>query len=235
MIARTPTGSRILDSLLAGGYENDIITTIYGPAGSGKTILAMLCATQVARSGKKVIYIDTEGSFSPERLSQVAQDHLKVLDNMVFFMPLSFAQQKEAFDKLRSAVSDTTGLIVVDSIAMLYRIEAGRTTKIWEINRALGEQISFLTEIARKRKIPVLITNQVYANFEKKNEVMMVGGDLLRNGSKCLLELQITAQGNRKCSVRKHRSIRENRHIFFRIVQTGILGTKEETHDGKRR
>src|SRR3989339_1589394 len=57
----------IIDQLL-GGYEKDIITTIYGPAGSGKTTLCLLCAMNTAREGKKVIYIDTENNFSVERL-----------------------------------------------------------------------------------------------------------------------------------------------------------------------
>ena len=65
---KLPTGSRILDNMLHGGYEKDIITTIYGPAGSGKTNLCLLCAMNTAREGKKVIYIDTENNFWPEIL-----------------------------------------------------------------------------------------------------------------------------------------------------------------------
>ena len=51
---KIPTGSKILDNLLNDGYETDIITTIYGPAGSGKTVLCILCAAGVARKGKKI-------------------------------------------------------------------------------------------------------------------------------------------------------------------------------------
>ena len=53
---RILSGSKVLDLMLGGGYERDVITTIYGPAGSGKTILCLLCTINVARSGKKVIY-----------------------------------------------------------------------------------------------------------------------------------------------------------------------------------
>jgi DNA repair protein RadB len=66
------TGSKVLDEMLKGGYEKDIITTIYGPAGAGKTVLCILCAINVARSGKKVVYVDSEGGFSLERLKQIA-------------------------------------------------------------------------------------------------------------------------------------------------------------------
>ena len=70
-MAKVPTGSDVLDSLLEGGYETDVITTIYGPAGSGKTVLCLLCSIYVAKSGKKVVYVDSEGGFSLERFRQI--------------------------------------------------------------------------------------------------------------------------------------------------------------------
>jgi DNA repair protein RadB len=225
---KMPSGSKILDRMLDGGYEKDIITTIYGPAGSGKTILCMLCTINICRNKKKVIYVDTENNFSVERLKQIAKyDYNKILDRIMFLKPTSFEEQKKAFDKLREIVDKKIGLIVVDTIAMLYRLELGRNEDVYSVNRELGSQISYLNEIARKKHIPVLITNQVYADFEDKDKVKMVGGDLLRYSSKCLLELQITPAGNRKVVLRKHRSIEEEKEITFQIVEGGIIGTKE--------
>jgi len=224
------SGSRILDKLLAGGYEPGIISTIYGPAGSGKTNLTMLCAIGCSRS-KKVIYVDTESSFSVERLKQIAPDYAKVIQNMIFLRPTNFNEQIDCFRKLRELVktdSDNIGIIIIDTISMLYRLELGKSEDVYGINRELGRQLQWLSEVASKKKIPILITNQVYADFEKKDEVKMVGGDLLKYWSKCLLELQITEQGNRRAVLRKHRSIQEGNEITFRIVQTGILGIKEK-------
>lgn len=226
---KIPSGSKILDRMLNGGYEKDIITTIYGPAGSGKTILCMLCTINMVRNKKKVIYVDTENNFSVERLKQIAKyDYNKILGNMIFLKPVSFEEQKKAFDKLRGIVDSKIGLIVVDTIAMLYRLELGKSEEVYEVNRELGKQISYLNEIARKKEIPILITNQVYADFEEKDKVKMVGGDLLKYSSKCLLELQITPAGNRRCILRKHRSIEQEKKIIFKIVEGGIIGTKEE-------
>ncbi|MFC1704983.1 DNA repair and recombination protein RadB [Nanoarchaeota archaeon] len=224
---KVPTGSRIMDGMLQGGYDCDIITTIYGPAGSGKTNLALLCAINVARNNKKVIYIDTEGSFSLDRLRQIALDYKKILGRMVFLRPTSFSEQKKDFEKLKDIVNDKIGLVVVDTIGMLYRIELGTSSDIYEVNRTLGKQISYLAEIARKKQIPVLLTNQVYSDFENKDKIKIVGGDLLKYGSKCLIELQITPQSNRKAILVKHRSIAEKKEITFKIVETGVLGTKE--------
>jgi len=230
-MTKIPTGSKILDKLLDGGYEEDVITTIYGPAGSGKTNLCILCAIKTARLGKKIIYIDTENSFSIERFKQICDairlNHLKTINNMVFFKPVSFQEQKKTFEKLKDTLKGKVGLVIVDSIAMLYRTEIGKDNDVYEVNRELGRQISYLTEIARKKKIPVLVTNQVYSDFEDKEKVNLVGGDLLKYGSKCLLELQITPSGNRLAIVKKHRSIREEKSITFKIVEGGIIGTKE--------
>ena len=85
-------------------------------------------------------------------------------------------------------VNDTIGMIVVDSISMLYRLELGKSEEVYDVNAALGRQIAHLVEISRQRKIPILITNQVYSDFEDRDQVKMVGGDLLKYGSKCLIE-----------------------------------------------
>ena len=224
---RIPSGSKILDRMLNGGYEKDVITTIYGPAASGKTILCLLCAINAARNGKKVIYVDTENGFSIERLRQIALDYKKILGQMVFLRPTTFEEQKKAFEKLKVIISEKVGLIVVDTISMLYRLEMGQSDNVYEVNKELGNQIGYLNEIARKKHMPVLITNQVYADFEDKEKIKMVGGDLLKYGSKCLIELQITPAGNRRAILRKHRSLQADQEITFKIVEGGVIGTKE--------
>ena len=132
---KIPTGSRILDNMLDGGYDPDIITTVYGPGGSGKTVLCLLCAINIAKDGKKVIYVDTEGSFSVERLKQITSsiniDYKKILNNIVFLRPTRFEEQKKSFEKLKDIVTDRIGLIIVDTIAMLYRLELGKNEDVY--------------------------------------------------------------------------------------------------------
>lgn len=217
------SGNASLDTFLNGGYDSDIITTIYGPSGAGKTTLCLLAAVQAVRSNKKVIYIDTEASFSVERLIQIApEDYTKILEHTLFLRPMDFADQQKAFDKLCKLVDSTIGLIVVDTISMLYRLEIGQTNDIYNVNKKLGRQLAALSEIARREKVPILVVNQVYANFEDKDKVNMVGGDILRYSSKTLLELQILAQGQRLITVRKSRSLPEGKMFSFKLIHTGI-------------
>lgn len=220
-MGKVSTGVNFLDLFLGGGYDEDIITTIYGPSGVGKTNLALLCAVGVASTGKKVLFIDTEGGIAVERIRQICSSYEEVLERILFFNPVNFEEQKSIFERLKELVDEKVGLIVVDSVSMLYRLELGKSEEVYDVNMALGRQIAYLVEIARTKKVPVLITNQVYADFENKDKVKMVGGDLLKYGSKCIIELMKFANC-RGLVLRKHRSMAEGRELKFKIVQTGI-------------
>jgi len=213
------SGSDLLDDMLDGGYESGVVTTIYGPPGSGKTNLGLLCLTKNAE--KKVIYVDTEGSFSIDRIKQLSENYEEILKNIIILTPVNFEEQKKVFEKLKNIVSDKIGLIIIDSIAMLYRLEIGINRDVFKVNRDLGVQLVDLVHIARKFKIPVIITNQVYSDFEDKTKTNIVGGDILKYASKCLIELQKTEKG-KKAILRKHRSLPDGREIEFRIINSGI-------------
>ena len=80
-----------------------------------------------------------------------------------------------------------------------------------------------MIEIARKRNIPSILTNHVYADFSSPNNVKIVGGDILKYSSKCLIELKKLSGNNRLAIIKKHRSIPENKEIKFEIKNKGIF------------
>lgn len=220
-MAKVSSGSAFLDSFLDGGYDEDIITTIYGPSGTGKTNLCLIAAVRIAEQGKKVLFVDTEGGIAVERIKQLTPHYEDVLEKILFLNPVTFNDQKMIFTGLKLLATEDVGLIIVDSISMLYRLELSQAEEVYDVNSALGKQIAQLVEIARTKKVPVLITNQVYADFEQKDKVKMVGGDLLKYGSKCLLEVQ-KFNSCRGLILRKHRSLPEGRELKFTIVKEGI-------------
>ncbi len=226
-LERVSTGNMILDSLLDGGYESDVVTTIYGPSGSGKTNLCMLALVSCIQQGKKVIFIDCEGGFSVTRLGQMYPAFKAQLDNILLLKPMNFEEQKKAFEKLKTIVDTNIGLIIIDSISMLYRLEVGKDNDIISTNRELGGQIAALTEITRKNNIPILVTSQVYSSFDVRDKVHLVGGDILKYGSKCLIELEKHASSIRSAVIRKHRSLPEGKSKRFRIVHEGIAGVDQ--------
>ena len=214
------SGSRVVDKLLSGGYESDVITTIYGPAGSGKTTMCLLCAISVA-SEKKVIFVDSEGGFSVERFKQLSSGNLDILKRIFLLKPTTFLQQDKMIKSLNNMISESIGLIIVDTISMLYRIEIGKAANKQSVNNKLGHQISLLNEITRKHNIPIIMTNQVYSDFDSRDKVKMVGGDILKYSSKCLIELE-NLKNYRKAILRKHRSLAEGKEIVFKIQEKGF-------------
>jgi DNA repair protein RadB len=228
------SGSYDLNKFLDGGYETDIITTLYGPAGSGKTNLCMLATVSQVKKNKKVIFIDTEGGFSIDRFKQISVgEHNKLLNSVLILKPTSFDEQKKSFNTLLKELSKNAdiGLIVVDGMTMLYRLEISRDKKeeeIFSVNKELAKQLRTLAEIARKKNIPVLVTNQIYYNFLTEDEWKQgvertanpVGGDLLKYWSKCLIELKHFG-GKRTLLLKKHRSLPE-KELHYLINNEGI-------------
>jgi len=98
---RISSGSAVIDHLLGGGFEKSVVSTIYGPAGSGKSTLCLLALIEVVKSGKKVLFIDTEGGFSIERMRQLAPNADELLKRVIFLCPTTFEEQKKAFAKLK--------------------------------------------------------------------------------------------------------------------------------------
>ncbi len=225
-MGKTSTGSEILDKLLEGGYETDVLTTFYGPAGSGKTTSCLLAALSAALSrdnkDKKVMFIDTEGGFSTERIQQLVGDEKearKALERLILLKITGFTEQKKAIETLAEQVSSKTAMIICDTISSLYRIERGEENT--SLNRELGKQLSELLTIARTKEIPVVVTTPVYSDFTDRTKVKMVGGDILKYSSKCLIELMINGNGTRTAILRKHRSLPE-KEITFRIAGKGF-------------
>jgi DNA repair protein RadB len=217
---KVPSGVGFLDVLLDGGYDNDVITTIYGPPSAAKTNFCLLAMTAV--KDKKILYVDTEGSFSLARFKQVCPDYEEVLERTIFLTPTTYLEQKDAFEFMRKAVDEKFGLIIIDSIASLYRLELAMSNDIPNVNRELGLHMAMLTEIARKRKIPVILTNQIYLDFDDKLRTKTIGGDTVKYWSRTMLEIQKIKGDLRKVIITKHRSIKEGNFSTFRIVQSGL-------------
>ncbi len=236
-IERISTGSFDLNKWLYGGYEKGIITMIAGSPGSGKTNFAILTACSQAKKGNKVIFLDTEGGFSSERIKQIvgSGNFENILKNILLMTPSSFDEQKKIFATLNDKLKkEQISLIVVDGMAMLYRLEMGDARKsgdeeIKEINREVARQMKILAEISKRQNIPIIITNQVYQGFLSEEdwkkgierETNIVGGDLFQYWSKCIIELK-NERGKRKAFLLKHRSLPQ-KELGFEIKNEGIF------------
>lgn len=201
------TGCEDLDKLIEGYKEE--VTLIYGPAASGKTTLAKLAVLKQTLSGKKVVYIDTENGFSIERFMQLADySCVDLLDKILLLKVKDFEDQCKKFEMIEKL--EGVDLIIVDSLGKHYR----RAEKNEENTKKLLKQLRILVHKTRDG-IPVIITNQVYSKMDE-DEVMPVGGNMVKKFGKCLIELK---NDPRKLIVKKPKE----EEIEFEIKNRGIF------------
>jgi len=175
---------------LIGKYYLGHITVIYGNAASGKTTTCLLATIAAAKSGYKIIYIDTENTFSTERIKQLYfGDINQILDNIFLFQPKNFTEQHDAILTVKKlAEKDSIKLVVVDTIGHHYRNVVNENPK--EINGLMAQQMPELVRIARDFNKVVLLTNQVHSKVDGKDEVRMVGGKFIEKMAKVIIELK---------------------------------------------
>jgi len=183
------TGSKELDELFS--YDNHI-TGIYGKPATGKTTLCLLAMAKI-NPEKKIVFIDTESSFSLDRLKQFNPE-IK-LDNL-FVMPVkSFAEQHKTVENLLK-IKNQISFVVIDSFSMFYRRMLQEKTKV---NTLVARQLSILNELA-KEGIPVIITCQVYSKFD--GTIELIGRNLVRDWCSTLIRLE--EKGVRTLHLEKH-------------------------------
>ena len=230
MEEKIPVGCGI-DEILGGGVEPRVITQIYGPAGVGKTNLCLQLLVNCIKLGRKAVFVDTEGGSSLDRLNQIAGDRFEeVLKKTNMYEPLTFKEQNFIIENLEHVVNNDYGLIVVDCIISLYRVEM-EDEKVIKLNRMLSKQLAKLSEFARKYNIAVVVTNQVYSSFEstaeggkynsERSSLVPTGGSILKYWSKTIIELK-RINHVREAILKRHRSLPEDLKAKFVIVDRGI-------------
>lgn len=133
-IRKISTGSPSFDQLLQGGIESQSITEAFGEFRCGKTQLALtLCVTaQLPRSqggGQgKVLYIDTENTFRPERIKQIAAryqlDAEEVLSNIMVGRAFTVDSLNTLLMQAAGAmIEDQFSLMIIDSIMQPFRVD----------------------------------------------------------------------------------------------------------------
>ena len=174
-LMRCSTGSRALDELLLGGIETQAVTEFYGEFGSGKSQICHTLAAiapqpkQAGGLNGGVIYIDTEGTFRPERLNQIARarelEPSHVLKNVAVCKVYNSSHLELIIKDLGKYVNDFNAkLVIIDSIISLHRAEfAGRGT-LADRQQRLNGLLHKVIRLAEIFNIAVVITNQVQSS-----------------------------------------------------------------------
>lgn len=240
-VFRLSTGSQALDTLLGGGIESQSITEAFGEFRSGKTQLGLtLCVTcqlptEMGGGCGKAALIDTEGTFRPERVAQIAQryglDPERVLENILYARAYTVEHQFQLLTLIAAKmIEEPFALLVVDSIMALFRVDYSGRGELSERQQVLGKMMSRLIKLAEQFNVAVYITNQVMADPGGGTTFMAdpkkpIGGHVLAHASTTRLYLKKGRGEQRICKVFDSPCLPEAEATF----QLGLGGVMECT------
>lgn len=165
-LGKLSTGSQALDAPLEGGYEEGKITEVFGPSNSGKTQLAIQATVMAAARGWKSVYVDTESTFRPERVAQMAEsrglDAKAALDCVFSVRTRDVEAQSRA---LKGMVEDprvsSAKLLVVDTVTKNFSLEFPGRERTGRRQGALGSYLNRMAIDGYLHRRAVLLTNRV--------------------------------------------------------------------------
>ena len=174
-ITRIKTGSTALDELLGGGIETMAITEMYGKFSSGKSQLGFQLVVNVQKPvdqgglGGGVLFVDTEATFRPERIVQLAEaqgmDPQAVLKNILVARAENSDHQIILVEKADEAIEkNNIKLIVIDSLTSHFRADYLGRASLGERQQKLNKHVHMLQKLAEKHNLAVYVTNQVMDN-----------------------------------------------------------------------
>ncbi|MCL5988576.1 MAG: DNA repair and recombination protein RadB [Candidatus Thermoplasmatota archaeon] len=215
---KLPTGIGCIDEMLGGGFDRGVLNQVFGEGGVGKTNIAMQAAINSIQSGKKVIYIDTEG-FSSTRFLQISKNNPIASKGMFLYRVMDLPDQEVAVIKAEKLIEKDReiDLLVMDSFTALMRLERDDGAR----NNSQMKQLKILNAISTEYDIGILITNQIYFDIGG-GHTTPYGGFFLDHFSKVILELQKEKDGRRTITVKKHRALQDGISTSFYIREFGI-------------
>lgn len=207
-VVRISTGSKAFDSLLGGGFESGGITEIFSAYGSGKTQIGHALAVNTLKAFPEsyVVYLDTESTFRPERIKQMASaaglDPQEALRRIKVARAYNSDHQALIAEKIEDLIKKDgldVRLIVVDSLTAHFRAEfIGRGT-LADRQQKLNRHMHTLSKIADANNICVYVTNQVMAKpdtfFGDPTEA--IGGHIVGHNSQTRIYLRKGKKGTR--------------------------------------
>ncbi len=228
------TGSKMLNELLGGGIKTQEITEAYGAFSSGKSQLGFQLAVNVQMPKEKgglnshCVFIDTEGTFNAERISQLAEarglDTKKVLRNILVARALHSDHQVMLIDKVKELVKEKQiKLIIVDSLTALFRTDFTGRGELAPRQQKLNKHIHELQMLAEDYNLAVYVTNQVMSRPDIMfgDPTTHVGGHIVGHGTGVRMYLRKSKQSMRIARLIDSASLPEGEAVF-KVTEKGV-------------
>ncbi|MFH1430910.1 MAG: DNA repair and recombination protein RadA [Nanoarchaeota archaeon] len=230
------TGSNNFNELLGGkGIETKAITEAFGAYGSGKTQLGLQLAVNVqlplekGGANGKAVYIDTEGTFRPERVRSMADDiganSEKVLKNIFVARAFNSDHQILLIEKIGEMIKEgePIKLVIVDSLTAHFRAEFSGRGQLADRQQKLNRYLHNLMKLAEQHNLAVFVTNQVMSNPAMMfgDPTTAIGGNIVGHASTYRIYLRRGKKGSRVAKLIDSPNLPENECIFF-ITESGL-------------
>jgi len=244
-IGKITTGTNCLDTLFDGGVETRALTEVYGEFGCGKTQFAHTMSVMVQKSKEEggleggVLYIDTEGTFRPERIIQIAQAHdmdpEKILDNIIVARAYNSAHQVLILEEAGAIIEKhNVKLIVADSAVGLFRAEyLGRGT-LSVRQQKLNHFVHLLVRIAETYDCAAIATNQVMASPDVffGDPTRPIGGNVVAHTS--TYRIYFKKSGKKRIARMVDSPHHPEEEVIFALGEAGVIDPEESDKKPKK-
>jgi len=205
-VKRISVPSEAVNGLLAGGFETGAITEVFGQYGSSKTQIAHQLCVSCQPDGGSAVYIDTENTFRPERIVQMATalglEPNEALRKIKVARAFNSDHQMLLAEKVEDLVKDKDAnvkVVIVDSLTAHFRAEfVGRGT-LADRQQKLNRHMHVLAKIASNYNVCVLVTNQVMSKPDQffGDPTEAIGGHVVGHNSTFRIYLRRGKKGSR--------------------------------------
>jgi len=231
------TGSKNFNELLGGrGIESRSITEAFGAYGSGKTQLGLTLAVNtqlpLERGGAngKCVFIDTEGTFRPQRIKQIAEslgaNSEKVLKNIFVARAFNSDHQILLLEKVSEMIKggEPIKLMIIDSLTAHFRAEFSGRGQLADRQQKLNKYMHNLMKLAETHNLAVYVTNQVMANPAQMfgDPTTAIGGHIVGHASTYRIYLRRGKKGSRVAKLIDSPNLPDNEGIFF-LTDAGVV------------
>ena len=226
-VQKLTSGTSAMDELLGGGFETQSICEVFGEFGSGKTQighqLAVNTILPISQGGLngEVFYIDTEDTFRPERIAQMAEavgmDPQDALDRIHVARAYNSAHQMLLVDEIkRMAKSIDVKLVIVDSLTSHFRAEYVGRGMLASRQQKLNKHLKELKQLTDVQNALILVTNQVMSNPAalQGDPTKAIGGHIVGHASTFRLYLRKSKGGRRIARLIDSPNLPEGEAVF---------------------
>jgi len=233
-VTKISMGCKGLDSLLGNGVETQAITEMYGAFGSGKTQIGFQLAVNVQLPkdqgglGGNVLFIDTENTFRPERIVQIAKglklDPEKTLKNIHVARAFNSEHQMLLIEKAPEMIEkNNIKLIIIDSLTSHFRADFVGRGELAGRQQKLNKHLHQLQRFADAYNLAVYITNQVMARPDILfgDPTSPIGGHVLAHQATYRCYLRRGRENTRICKLVDSPGLPEGEAVF-KITENGV-------------